>query len=65
MVVRPDARELRQFIGKWVATRGADVLFADGDPSIVVSWLAANRQRADSMFRVPASEFEAGGAAPL
>jgi hypothetical protein len=62
MVVRPDAKMLQPFIGMWVATRGADVLFADRDPGTVVGWLAANRQRADSMFRVPASEFEAGGA---
>jgi hypothetical protein len=63
--MRPDAEALRPFIGQWVATRGTYVLFAASDPSKVVSWLAANRQRADSMFRVPASEFEAGGAAPL
>jgi hypothetical protein len=62
MVVRPDAKMLQPFIGMWVATRGADVLFAGQDPGTVVGWLAANRQRADSMFRVPATEFEAGGA---
>jgi hypothetical protein len=65
IVVRPDPKALRPFIGKWVATRGAHVLFAHTDPGVVVGWLATNRQRADSMFRVPASEFEAGGAAPL
>jgi hypothetical protein len=65
MVVRPEAIVLQPFIGMWVATRGADVLFADPDPGKVVGWLAANRQRAESMFRVPGSEFEAGGAAPL
>jgi hypothetical protein len=64
-VVRPGAKELQPFIGMWVATRGAEVLFAGPDPGTVVGWLAANRQRADSMFRVPATEFEAGGAAPL
>jgi hypothetical protein len=65
IMTRPDAGALRPFIGEWVATRGADVLFADADPNVVVGWLAANRQRADSMFRVPATEFEVGGAAPL
>jgi hypothetical protein len=62
---RPDARALQPFVGEWVATRGADILFADADPNVVVGWLASNRQRADSMFRVPATAFEVGGAAPL
>lgn len=62
---RPDAKVLQPFVGEWVATRGADILFADADPHVVVGWLASNRQRADSMFRVPATAFEVGGAAPL
>lgn len=65
IMTRPDAVALRPHIGKWVATRGVDVLFADADPTVVVGWLAKNRERADSMFRVPTAEFEVGGAAPL
>jgi hypothetical protein len=62
---RPDAAQLEPFVGQWVATRGAEVLIAAPDPHTVVSWLASRRLRADSMFRVPASEAEASGAAPL
>jgi hypothetical protein len=62
---RPDVKTLQPFIGQWVATRGAQILFSDADPNVVVGWLASNRQRADSMFRVPATDFEVGGAAPL
>ncbi len=63
--MRPSAEALAPFIGRWVATRGPDVLVAAPDPQTVVSWLAEHRQQADSVFRVPASEFEAGGLAPL
>jgi hypothetical protein len=65
IVSRPDVKTLQPFIGQWVATRGAQILFSDADPNVVVGWLASNRQRADSMFRVPATDFEVGGAAPL
>lgn len=61
---RPRAETLAPFVGQWVATRGADVLVAAAEPRTVVSWLAEHRQQADSMFRVPASEFEATGLAP-
>lgn len=63
--MRPDAEELEPFVGQWVATRGPDVLVAASDPRTVVSWLAEHSQQADSMFRVPSSEFQAGGLAPL
>ncbi len=63
--IRPDAEGLEPFIGQWVATRGSDVLVAAPDPRTVVGWLAEHRQQADSMFRVPGSEFEATGLAPL
>ncbi|HXN38426.1 MAG TPA: hypothetical protein VN892_10340 [Solirubrobacteraceae bacterium] len=63
--VRPDAGTLEAFVGQWVATRGPDVLVAAPDPRTVVSWLAQHRQQADSMFRVPQSEFEASGLAPV
>ncbi len=63
--IRPDAGALEPFIGQWVATRGSDVLVAAPDPRTVVGWLAEHRQQADSMFRVPSSEFEATGLAPL
>ncbi|HTB69811.1 MAG TPA: SCO5918 family protein [Solirubrobacteraceae bacterium] len=62
---RASAETLEPFVGQWVATRGEEVLVAAPDPRAVVSWLAGHRQQADSMFRVPVSEFEASGAAPL
>jgi hypothetical protein len=62
---RPDAAELEPFVGQWVATRGVRVLVAAPDPRSVVSWLAEHREQADSMFRVPGTEFQAGGLAPL
>jgi hypothetical protein len=62
---RASAEALEPFIGQWVATKGQEVLVAAEDPSTVVSWLAEHRQRADSMFRVPDSEFQASGLAPL
>jgi hypothetical protein len=61
---RADGATLAPFVGQWVATRGEDVLVAASDPRTVVSWLAEHGQRADSMFRVPGSEFEASGIAP-
>ena len=64
-MTRPDVKALQPLVGQWVATRGAQVLFSDADPKVVVGWLASNRQRADSMFRVPATDLEVGGAAPL
>ncbi len=63
--MRPSAEALEPFVGQWVATRGAEVLVAAGDPRAVVSWLAEHRQRAESMFRVPEEEYQAGGLAPL
>lgn len=63
--LRPTAETLEPFIGQWVATKGPEVLVAAGDPRTVVSWLAEHRQQADSMFRVPAEEFQASGLAPL
>jgi len=58
------AEALRPFVGRWVAIRGEDVLVAADTPTEVVSWLNQYGQRADSMFRVPADEVSAGGAAP-
>ncbi|MGH2988161.1 MAG: hypothetical protein ACRDLO_15955 [Solirubrobacterales bacterium] len=58
------ADALRPFIGSWVAIRGGEVLVAAPSASEVVAWLARHEQRADSMFRVPGDEGEAGGAAP-
>jgi hypothetical protein len=62
--MRPSAASLEPFIGKWVATRGSQVLVAAEDPRTVVSWLAEHRQQAESMFRVPEDEYQAGGLAP-
>lgn len=58
------AEALRPFIGQWVATRGDDVLVAADSPARIVEWLTRHGQRAESMFRVPADETSAGGAAP-
>jgi hypothetical protein len=63
--MRPSAETLEPFIGQWVATRGSEVLVAAEDPRTVVSWLAEHHRQADSMFRVPADEFQANGLAPL
>jgi hypothetical protein len=63
--IRPSAEALEPFIGQWVATKGGDVLVAAPEPSAVVGWLAEHRQQADSMFRVPSDELQAGGVAPL
>jgi hypothetical protein len=58
------AESLRPFAGRWVATRGPDVLVAADTPTEVVAWLNQYGQRADSMFRVPADEASANGVAP-
>jgi hypothetical protein len=60
----PSAEALRPFIGLWVAVRGDDVLVAAPSPKEVVAWLAKHGQRAQSMFRVVASEQDVTGAAP-
>lgn len=63
--MRPSAEALAPYVGQWVATRGPHVLTAASEPRAVVSWLAEHRQEAESMFRVPVDETEAGGLAPL
>jgi hypothetical protein len=55
---------LRPHIGEWVAVKDDDVLVAADTPGAVLAWLSQHDQTADSMFRVPASEAAAGGAAP-
>lgn len=60
----PLAEALRPFIGLWVAVRGDDVLVAAPSPKEVVAWLAKHGQRAQSMFRVMATEQDVTGAAP-
>jgi hypothetical protein len=62
---RPSAETLEPFVGQWVATKGPEVLVAAAEPRAVVGWLAEHGQSADSMFRVPADEFEASGMAPV
>jgi hypothetical protein len=59
------AEALRPFLGQWVAVKDEEVLVAADSPRRVVAWLAANGQRADSMFRVPEDELAASGLAPL
>jgi hypothetical protein len=61
---RPSAETLEPFVGQWVATKGAEVLIAAAEPRMVVGWLAAHHQQADSMFRVAAVDWQASGVAP-
>jgi len=61
---RPTAKTLEPFVGQWVATKGPEVLVAAPEPRAVVGWLSEHRLKADSMFRVPADDFEASGLAP-
>jgi hypothetical protein len=56
---------LRELPGQWVATKGQELLVAASTPHDVVSWLAQNHLKADSMFRVPEDELAASGLAPL
>ena len=60
------AEALRPYMGKSVALAGpTDVLVAADTPQEVLSWLARHERRAPyGMFRVPASDAEAEGAAP-
>ncbi|HZL48904.1 MAG TPA: hypothetical protein VFC30_07805 [Solirubrobacteraceae bacterium] len=64
MRTRPTAETLEPFVGQWVATKEGEVLVAAPEPSAVVGWLAEHRRQADSMFRVPSDELEAGGLTP-
>jgi hypothetical protein len=74
-VPRPPAAELstdggltamlRELPGQWVATKGDELLVAASTPHAVVSWLAQQHLKADSMFRVPEDELAASGLAPL
>lgn len=61
------AAALAPFIGKWVALASpTEILVAADTPQEVLSWLAQHERRAPyGMFRVPATEAEAGGLAPL
>lgn len=59
------AEALRPYIGQWVALRDDEVLVAADSPKEIVGWLVRHEQRAQAMFRVPVSEEEITGAAPL
>jgi hypothetical protein len=61
------AAALEPFIGKWVALDSpTDVVVAADTPEEVLAWLATHGRRASyGMFRVPTTEWEAGGMAPL
>ena len=61
------AAALRPYVGKWVALSSpTDVLVAADTPEEVLAWLARHERIASfGMLRVPASEAEAGGTAPL
>lgn len=61
------AAALASFRGKWVALAGpTEVLVAAETPEEVLAWLTQHERRAHGgMFRVPASDAEAEGVAPL
>ena len=59
------ADQLRPLAGSWVAIKDGAVLHSTESPQELVAWLSRHRQRADSMFRVPADELAATGLAPL
>ena len=59
------ADRLRPLAGQWVALRDEDVLHASSSPQALVAWLSRHGQRADSVFRVPDTEVETTGIAPL
>jgi len=40
-------------MGKWVAQKGIEVLFAADTPGQIFDWLERNDQYADEMFKVP------------
>lgn len=63
--ISPLAEALRPFIGKWVAVRGGEVLVAAESPAEVVAWMTRNGQVGEGMFRVPGSDAEVFGAAPM
>lgn len=55
---------LRPYIGKWVATKGNEVLVGADSLKEVLEWLRRHDQVGDSLFRVPVSDASAGGAGP-
>lgn len=61
------ATALEPYRGKWVALSDPlTVLVAADDPHEVIAWLVRHDLKASyGMFRVPRSDAEAGGAAPL
>jgi hypothetical protein len=61
------AAALEPYVGKWVALDSpTEVLVAADSPQEVLAWLARHGRRAGyGMFRVPTTEWEAGGLAPL
>lgn len=61
------AAALAPYRGKWVALSDPlTILVAADTPQEVLAWLARHDRRASyGMFRVPATDWEAGGAAPL
>lgn len=61
------AAALRPYLGKWVAMSSPTVVLVAADtPQDVLAWLTRHEQRASfGMFRVPASQGETEGVAPL
>jgi hypothetical protein len=57
-----EADALRPYIGRWVAVRDSEVLYAADSPEEVYEWLVRHDQRAGALFRVPVDpEVDIGG----
>lgn len=50
--------ELREHVGRWVAIRHSRLLHAADNAGDVARWLRSEGERADELFRVPASDAE-------
>jgi hypothetical protein len=60
------AAALAPYVGKWVALgEPTEVLVAAETPQEVLAWLAKHGRSSSGMFRVPATERETEGLAPL
>jgi len=58
-LVASSTEALEPHRGRWVLVKDGAVLRAGDDPVALIRWLKRSRQRADSLFRVPADpEFE-------
>ncbi len=56
-----EAEALRPYMGKWVAQKGIEVIFAADTFGEILDWLERNDQYADGTFRVPEPDALAEG----